>query len=357
MAPRLNRDWKWQIKNALRTPEQFAAFFKWNAKQLEAIRRTAELYPMFATRFYASLAKSNDFRDPVVAQCVAMPRELDDIGSSLDDPLGEQDSSPLPRLVHRYPDRALFITCGVCAVHCRHCMRKRLWNKPIGAPSEAELKQAAEYIESKPGIRELLISGGDPFLLDDVHIRRIIDAFQQVPNLEMLRFGTRTLVALPQRFTDELCGILAASKKTIWVATHFNHPYELSEEAETAVRRLMAAAVPVVNQSVLLKDINDNAETLGSLFTGLLAMRIKPYYLFHGDPIRGTTCFRTGLQAGLEIMEKLRNNISGMAVPSYAFDLPCGGGKIRLEPDFNAGKAEDGAPLFRRFNGGTEAYR
>ena len=343
-------DWKWQIKHALRTPEQFAAFFHWSEDQLQKISETAAIYPMLATPFYASLAKSNDMDDPIVAQCIANPRELEAGGD--DDPLGEEASSPLPRLVHRYPDRALFLTCNVCAVHCRHCMRKRLWKTPLGAPSDGELAQVADYLKQHPNVRELLISGGDPLLLDDMHVKRILDAFQEVSSLEMLRIGTRTLVALPQRFTQELCSIFENCKKTIWIATHFNHPQELSQKAALAVRRLMAAGVSVVNQSVLLKGINDNAEILGKLFTGLLAMRIKPYYLFHGDPIQGTTCFRTGLEAGLAIMEQLRNNISGMAVPTFAFDLPKGGGKVRLEPDFFAGKNR-----FRRFDGGTEEYK
>lgn len=343
-------DWKWQIKHALRSPAQFAEHFSWGNERLREIEETAAIYPMLATPFYVSLAKSNDIDDPIVAQCVAQARELEPGGE--DDALGEEASSPLPRLVHRYPDRALFLSCGVCAVHCRHCMRKRLWKNNFGAPSDEELAQAVDYLKGHPQVRELLVSGGDPLLLDDAHVKRILDAFQDVPSLEMLRIGTRTLVALPQRFTPELCAIFEKCSKTIWIATHFNHPQELSTEAAFAVRRLMAAGVAVVNQSVLLKGINDNAETLGRLFTGLLAMRIKPYYLFHGDPIQGTTCFRTGLEAGLAIMEQLRNNISGMAVPSFAFDLPKGGGKVRLEPDFSSGKNR-----FRRFDGGTEEYK
>jgi lysine 2,3-aminomutase len=344
-----NSNWKWQMKNALRTPGQFAGFFNWGEDRIRGMEETAALYPMLATPFYASLAKSGELSDPIVAQCVAQPRELEPGGE--EDPLGEGESSPLPRLVHRYPDRALFLTCGVCAVHCRHCMRKRLWKDTLGAPDDEELAQAVEYLKRHKAVRELLISGGDPLLLDDGHIRRILDAFQDVPNLEMLRIGTRTLVALPQRFTPELCAIFEKCRKTIWIATHFNHPQELSREAAMAVRHLMAAGVPVVNQCVLLKGINDDAETLGKLFTGLLAMRIKPYYLFHGDPIQGTACFRTGLMAGLSIMEKLRNNISGMAVPAFAFDLPRGGGKVRLEPDFSSGKNR-----FKRFDEGDAEY-
>lgn len=347
--------WQWQMQNALRTPEQFADFFHWGEKELATIRSTAEIYPMLATPFYASLAKSNSLDDPVVAQCVAQPRELEDADTTDPDPLGEGASSPLPRLVHRYPDRALFLTCGVCAVHCRHCMRKRVWETPLGAPTDQELKQVTQYLTSHPEVREVLISGGDPMLLDDAHIKRVLDAFASVPTLEMLRIGTRTVVALPQRFTPELCAIFEQCPKTIWIATHFNHPYEISQEAATAVKRLMAAGVPVVNQCVLLKGINDNADTLGTLFTKLLAIRIKPYYLFHGDPIKGTTCFRTGVQAGLDIMAKLRNTISGMAVPTFAFDLPHGGGKIRLEPDFTA-PSNNNTLNFKRFDSGTEFY-
>ena len=346
-------DWHWQLSHAITTPEGLAGLPGYRPPT-KGVLACARRYPMLVTPFYLSLAKSASPDDPVIRQCLPRPEECDDGAER--DPLGEHEASPVHRLVHRYYDRALFLTCGSCAVHCRHCMRKRVWEIPLAPPTDDELAECTAYLRKHPEVREVLISGGDPLTLEDDEIERVLGAFASVPSIEMLRIGSRTLVALPQRYTERLCSLLGKCGKTVWLASHFNHPQELSRGAEEAVLRLMQHGIAVVNQTVLLKGVNDDAETLARLFTGLLRIRIKPYYLFHGDPVQGTICFRTGIDAGVEIMSQLRKRISGMALPAFAIDLPKGGGKVRLEPDSFAGWGTDGCRMYFNLDGLSIPY-
>ncbi|MBP5674413.1 MAG: KamA family radical SAM protein [Victivallales bacterium] len=342
-------DWRWQLRESWRTPTAVMT-----ALSLPADSDVCHRYPMQATPFYLSLAQRLDVTNPILRQCVAIEEELTCGGGA--DPFHEEAYSPVPRLVHRYPDRVLFMTTSRCATHCRHCMRKRNWQKFEGAPSEDILNAAVDYIAKHREIREILISGGDPLTLEDGELAHILGAFATVEHLEMFRIGSRVPVVMPQRLTESLCNVLENCGKTVWIASHFNHPLELSEEARQGVERLLRHGVPVVNQSVLLKGVNDDAETLRILFTGLLKMKVKPYYLFHGDPIEGTMHFRTGVQRGLELMAALRNRVSGMAMPAFSFDLPDGGGKIRLEPDAELEKV-DGGLAFTSFEGRKIVYK
>ena len=341
-------DWHWQLRESWKTA----------GRVMEALGRRADSevcrrYPMQATPHYLSLAKTLDVMDPILRQCVATEEELQ---GGTPDPFGEEAYSPVPRLVHRYPDRALFMTTSRCATHCRHCMRKRNWQCFDGKPTEDVLAAAVDYVAKHREIREILISGGDPLTLGDDDIAHVLTAFATVEHLEMLRVGSRVPVVMPQRMTESLCDILGGCGKTVWLAAHFNHPVELSEESRQAVERLLRHGVPVVNQSVLLKGVNDDAETLRLLFTGLLKMKVKPYYLFHGDPIEGTMHFRTGVERGLELMAALRNRVSGMAMPAFSFDLPESGGKIRLEPNDKL-EREDGGLAFTNFEGRKIIYK
>jgi lysine 2,3-aminomutase len=341
-------DWHWQLRESWKTAGRVM-----EALGLRADSEVCRRYPMQATPHYLSLAKTLDVMDPILRQCVATEEELQ---GGTPDPFGEEAYSPVPRLVHRYPDRALFMTTSRCATHCRHCMRKRNWQCFDGKPSEDVLAAAVDYVAKHREIREILISGGDPLTLEDDELAHVLQAFADIDHVEMLRVGSRVPVVMPQRMTESLCDILGGCGKTVWLAAHFNHPAELSEESRQAVERLLRHGVPVVNQSVLLKGVNDDAETLRLLFTGLLKMKVKPYYLFHGDPIEGTMHFRTGVERGLELMAELRNRVSGMAMPAFSFDLPESGGKIRLEPNDKL-EREDGGYAFTSFEGRKIIYK
>ncbi len=349
-------DWRWQLKHAARSLEDISDYLGIPVATLRERQETAQRYPIFVTPYYLSLAANADLSDPVLQQCLPSPAELENQCGGAPDALAEDGYSPVPRLVHRYPDRALFITGNFCAVHCRHCMRKRDWAKTLPAPTAEELGAACQYLRQHPEVREVLISGGDPLMLSEEALAEIIQSFSDIPTIEMLRLGSRVPVALPQRITPRLSAILG-SGKPLWLATHFNHPQELSKEIAEAVKMLMREGVVVVNQSVLLKGINDDAAVLAKLFTGLLQNRIKPYYLFHGDPIEGVMHFRTGLKRGLEIMNQLRGRVSGMAIPAFSFDLPGGAGKIRLQPEQVIGiEPETGAPIFESYEGKRVPY-
>lgn len=312
-----------------------------------------QTYPPLITPYYLSLCKEFNFSDPVFAQCVPHEAELNQAGEL--DPLCENQTSPVNHLVHRYTDRALLITTDQCAVRCRHCMRKRLWAENHFVLNDGDLEKVVDYLRANPQVREVILSGGDPLLLSDEILERILQHIFEVSSVEMVRIGTRVPVVLPQRLTDSLCEILS-KYGPVWIATHFNHPNEFSEYGSAQILKLIKHGIPVVNQTVLLKGVNDSAQCLATLFTGLLKRRIKPYYLFHGDPIDGTLHFRTGVEKGLEIMDQLRGRVSGLALPHFAIDLPEGGGKIRLVPDCLVGMLDDETGVYRSWDGREIAY-
>lgn len=348
-------DWRWQWEHAAHTLEEAAAYLGVSPEKWGHCRRGESAYPLFVTPYYLSLAESPSLDDPILRQCIPSDAEVDCQEGGEADALSEEACSPVPRLVHRYPDRALLVTGNLCALHCRHCMRKRDWGRAMAPLSQGELTQVMEYLRAHPQVREVLVSGGDPLMLPEANLRMIIQALSSVPSVEILRFGSRVPCALPQRITPRLAAILASGKPA-WLACHFNHPRELTREVQAACDILNRAGVCLVNQSVLLKGVNDDPETLGRLFTSLLRFHVKPYYLFHGDPIQGAMHFRTGLEKGLQIMDQLRGRISGLALPAFAFDLPKGAGKIRLQPEQCLGKDENGAPLFRSWQGNVLPY-
>lgn len=344
-------DWRWQLRHSGEAWGRLSACGLGGGGREEAQRR----YPAQCTPYYLSLAASASPDDPVLRQVLPDPAELS--GDGEEDPFAEEAHCGVPRLVHRYRDRALFLTTGDCAAHCRHCMRKRNWGELPGAPSAEALAAAAGYVRSHPEIREILVSGGDPLTLSDGELERVLSAFAAIPHVETLRVGSRLPAVLPQRLTEGLAAVLGGVGKAVFLACHFNHPRELTEAAAAGVLRLLRAGVPSVCQSVLLRGVNDDPETLRELLTGLLRIRVKPYCLFHGDPIRGTMHFRTGIARGLELMGALRGHVSGLAMPAFAFDLPQGGGKVRLEPGDAPRRAPDGAPVFRSFEGRDIPYR
>ena len=348
-------DWRWQLAHSARDFAQVCQYLEIPPDEFIDDRLAAERYPLLVTPYYLSLAHDARRTDPILRQCLPDVAEITEQLGGEADALAEERTSPVPRLCHRYPDRVLFVTGNCCAVHCRHCLRKRDWTKCLPPPTDAELEAVCGYLRAHPEVREVLVSGGDPLMLPEESLRQIVEVLSAVPSIEMLRFGSRVPVVLPQRVTPRLAAILASGKPA-WLATHFNHPWELTGESAKAAAILHHAGLSLVNQSVLLKGVNDDAETLGRLFTGLLRIQVKPYYLFHGDPIEGAMHFRTGIQRGLEILNQLRGRISGMALPAYAFDLPGGAGKIRLQPEQVAEYDADGAPVFVSWDGRPVAY-
>jgi lysine 2,3-aminomutase len=290
-----------------------------------------ERLPQGASRYYAGLAESQDPAvDPIAAQFVPRPAEADVLPWESSDPLDERRFAVAPRLIHRYTDRVLLLANDRCAVYCRHCFRRHFTGHGGGRIRDDELDAVCRYIAAHPGVHEVLVSGGDPLMLSDAELATILERLLAVRPDLLLRICTRVPVVLPSRVTAELAALLGRSGTT-WLVTHVNHPREMTPELTAAVRRLLAEGVPVLNQAVLLRGINDSVETLEALFRGLLRVRIKPYYLFQGDLASGTAHFRVPMERGLALVRELRGRLSGLAMPVYAVDLPGGGGKVPIE--------------------------
>jgi lysine 2,3-aminomutase len=271
-----------------------------------------------------------------------------------DDPLGEESQSPVPGLVHRYPDRALLLLSDFCSTYCRYCTRSRIVGKGGLYPSRSRLESAFDYIRMTPSVRDVLLSGGDPLLIGEQRLSWILSRLRQIPHVEILRIGTKVPAVLPQRITPKLVRMLR-QYHPLWMSLHFTHPDECTPEAYRACGMLADAGIPLGSQTVLLKDINDNVDTMRSLMHQLMQMRVKPYYLYQCDPITGSAHFRTPVAKGLEIIRGLRGFTSGYAVPTYVIDAPGGGGKIPLMPDYVVGR-EDGALLLQNYEKNLYRY-
>lgn len=287
-------------------------------------------FPMRINPYFLKLIQHPG--DPIWKQAVPDPAELND-GICLTDPLDEENLSPVPNLVHKYPDRVLFLVSSKCAMYCRFCTRKRKVGTDRMHISPETLKDAYHYLRVHPEVREVLISGGDPLLLQDEEIKTILHELRSIHSIEIIRIGTRVPSVLPMRITDDLVAILK-SYHPLYINTHFNHPREITPESSLACTKLADAGIPLGCQTVLLRGINDNSQTLKQLFLGLLRIRVKPYYLFQADLTRGTNHFRTTTATGISLMRQLYGHISGMALPTYALDGPLGKGKIPLTPHY-----------------------
>ncbi len=313
-------------------------------------------YRWAATPYYLSLIDWSDPNDPIRRQCIPDPKEITFyLDGSEDDPLAEERHMPVPHLIHRYGDRALLLATGICATYCRHCNRKRFWAGRPRVINQRALGGIIRYLSNHPGIREVIVSGGDPLTMGSAHIDRVLSALRTVKHLEVIRIGSRVPVVMPMRITKGLCRILARHRP-LWLNTHFNHPREVTKEAESACDMLQRHGIPVSNQTVLLKGINDDSEILGDLFCRLQAIMVRPYYLFHCDAVRGTDHFRTDLYKGIRIMKTLLGNIGGLCLPTLVIDLPGGGGKVPLNPDYLTGIDGDEA-VFKNHEGRTIRYK
>ena len=300
------------------------------------ITETDAEFPLKISEYYLNLIDFDNLKnDPVYKQAIPDICEVRKHDFDSEDPLDEEVQMPAKNLIHRYQDRVVLLVTNRCAVHCRFCLRKRKWKH--GLPplniTDAELANACEYLENHSEVREVLVSGGDPLMLQTCELRKILLRISQIPSVEIIRVGTRIPVVLPIRIDDDLVNMLS-SFSGLWVATHFNHPVELTTEALAACNKLIQCGIPLINQTVLLKGVNDNTEVLAELFRTLAQNKIKPHYLFHVDPVKGNAHFATGIDAGLKIMKELRNKISSLATPVFAIDLPEGGGKVPLLPDY-----------------------
>ena len=324
--------WQKSLKDSVTSTAQLANFFAFDHHELLAVE---EKYPMKITPYYLSLIEA--VGDPIWRQCVPDLQELDDSG--LVDPLAEDNLSPVPAVIHRYPDRAVFLVSGRCAGYCRFCTRKRKIGCPSMTLSFRQLRDGIDYIASTPAIRDVILSGGDPLVLPDSVLEDLLERIHQIAHVEIIRIGTRVPVTLPERITEPLCKMLKKFQP-LYLNTHFNHPRELTEQAAAACSQLSDAGIVMGNQSVLLRGVNDQPQIIGTLFRGLLKMRVRPYYLHHMDLTRGTGHFRTSVDRGLEIMSSLRGPVSGLASPYYVIDLPGGKGKIPLLPEYVTRKGD-----------------
>ena len=325
-------DWRWQLRNTvhdLRDLERWGFIETGEGARLEAVVRR---YPLRVSPYYLNLARAGG-SDPILRQALPTTEEIDPVQSTLDpDPFAERDHSPLPGLIRRYADRVLLLTSSTCTTYCRHCFRKRLLGRPGEALTRDHLDEALDAIRRDPSIHEVILSGGDPLTLPPALLQRMLDELSRVDHLDAVRLGTRVPVTLPMRLFDHRLAEILGAVSRLWVLTQFNHPREITPVAAAAVELLRHRGIPVLNQAVLLRGVNDDVETLTALHRGLIRIGVKPYYLHHADPVRGTAHFRTSIASGVRIMTALQGRLSGLALPAYVVDLPRSEGKIRVPP-------------------------
>lgn len=346
-------DWRWQMRNRIRTVGELLERFP-DLGCAEEIRQAAHTFPLSITPYYASLIQSTDASDPIFRMAVPQLDELVNPAYLSDDPLAEDEHMPVAGLVHRYRDRALVIVTTTCSVYCRHCTRKRTTGQRESTLTAEQLAQIISYLTAHPEIKDVIVSGGDPFTMATATLERILQAIRAVESVEIIRVGTRTPVVLPQRITNELVTMLRRYHP-LFINTHFNHPVELTPEAAAACQRLADGGIPVGNQSVLMRGVNDNPRLLESLFRGLVRNRVRPYYLFQCDLVKGVEHFRTPISRGIEIMEYLRGRLSGLAIPTFVVDTPHGGGKIPVLPNYIVSMSPTHTVL-RNFEGVMVSY-
>ncbi|MEW5817614.1 MAG: KamA family radical SAM protein [Spirochaetota bacterium] len=349
-----NENWKRQIEHSLRNTKDLPADFVITESEKNYFENTARggSLGFSVTPYYFSLAENNP-SDPIRRQFMPSMDEFAVKTYELEDPLGENRFSPCTRLIHRYQDRALLLVTDSCAVYCRHCFRRSFTRLNRGIISMEELGNVIAYLKRHDEIMELLISGGDPLMLDNQELEMILDRITGARKDLVLRVGTRAPVVLPQRIDNGLLSVLK-SYLPLWVITQFNHPREITAQSRKAVSSLVDSGIPVLNQTVLLRGVNDDEDTLALVCRELVKIRVKPYYLFQGDLAEGTSHFRVPLKRGMKIAQELRRKVSGLALPVYAVDLPGGGGKVPLTESYFL-KRENGSCYFK--NGEGEVYK
>ena len=347
-------DWKWQLKNSIRSIKDLELVLSEKDISIsDEIKEAAKVFSLAITPYYLSLIKDFSYNDPIYKMSIPSSEELLNPSFLSNDPLGEEHDCVVPNLVHRYDDRALLVSTNKCAMNCRFCTRKRVTGSKDFHLTDKELDNAINYLKIHTEIKDVIISGGDPFTMPTSKLENILARLRSVKSIEIIRIGTRTPVTLPMRITDELVDMLS-KYHPVWVNTHFNHPNEITDESKQAILRLVNRGIPVNNQNVLLKGINDDSSILSSLYKELLKIRVRPYYLFSCDKVIGTYHFHTKIEKGIEIINNLRGKISGLGIPHYIIDLPDGNGKIPLVPNYIE-KVDGDKIIFRNlFNSNTE---
>ena len=340
--------WQQMIRDSVHTVDQLVEKFGIDLKVAQGLDKffQARINP-----YYLSLIRYPN--DPIWKQCVPDNKELEDL-DGFTDPLREDEMSPVPNITHRYPDRALFLTTSQCGMYCRFCTRKRKVGNSDKI-SMKELESAFKYLEKHTEVRDVIMSGGDPLMLTDAMLEKILKRLRQIQHIEIIRIGSKMPCVLPHRITPKLVEMIK-KYHPIYVNTHFNHPWEITPESSKACGMLADAGIPVSNQAVLMKGVNDDAEVMKDLFLKLLKIRVRPYYLYMADETRGANHFRTSVDKGLEIMYKLRGNISGLAIPHFVIDAPGGGGKIPILPQYVLHRDEDRI-VMRNFRNEVYVYR
>lgn len=347
-------DWKWQVKNRIETYEELSKYFTFAPEEAEGIKKALAKFRMAITPYYLSLIDPNDPYDPIRRQAIPAGEECNIAPADLNDPLHEDEDSPAPGLTHRYPDRVLFLITDMCSMYCRHCTRRRFaGQKDDESPSE-RIEKCLAYIEKTPQVRDVLLSGGDCLMVSDQKLEYIIGRLRKIPHVEIVRLGSRTPVVCPQRITPELCEMLK-KYHPIWLNTHFNHPNEFTPEAEQALARLANAGIPLGNQTVLLRGVNDCVHVMKKLMHELVRNRVRPYYIYQCDLSMGLEHFRTPVSKGIEIIENLRGHTSGYAVPTFVVDAPGGGGKTPVMPQYVISQSPDKV-ILRNFEGVITTY-
>ncbi|MEW6141607.1 MAG: KamA family radical SAM protein [Chloroflexota bacterium] len=348
-------DWKWHFRNRTTSVEDLTRFISLTAKEQAQIKLVSIRYPFSVTPYYLSLIDFSDRDDPVGKQAIPAVEEIAWADMGQEDPLEEMRDSVVPGLVHRYPDRVLMVVTDICPMLCRHCTRKREWRGGTWVRTESEIDRMMEYISKNRAVRDVIISGGDCLSLSTRRLESVISKLRRIEHVEIIRIGSRYPVVLPQRIDDELCSMLS-KYGPIWMNTHFNHPNEITPESAAAVDRLIHAGIPVNNQAVLLKGVNDSVPVQQKLCRELLRIKVRPYYLFQCDEVQGTEHLRTPVETGVKIIAGLRGYTSGLAVPTFVVDLPGGGGKVPLQPEYVVSHTDDEL-ILRNYQGRLFRFR
>lgn len=356
--PGVNRadwlNWRWQLKNSLKSQADFAALFELTGDETKGFEARAQ-FQIRSTPYYASLASRTNVLDPIRKMILPHASELSADGQQVKDPLGENAHSPLERIVHRYPDRVLFLVTDFCSVYCRYCLRKHFTGQEQSFIGQSGYLKAIDYIKKSPGIREVILSGGDPLTLSHDRLERLLSDLRAIEHIEIIRIGSRMPVVCPMRITADLAKLLRKFSP-VYFMTHFNHPAEITKTSAEAIGLLVDHGIPVYNQMVLLKGVNNHPAFVQALSRRLLYLRAKPYYMFQCDPSEGTEHFRISVEESLQIQRELWGRLSGLAMPNLSLDVPGGGGKVGLVPDLLVSQV-DGARHYRGWDGVEGVYK